>query len=60
MKKIRKFASMAFAGAGGLIGSYAVVFRVIDLISYQEFKGAALLASGLLGAAFAIEKLTVK
>lgn len=55
-KKIVKY----MYSAGAVIGTNAVLFRVVDLIDYSEMKLAALIAMGLLGTAFAIEKLAIK
>lgn len=39
------------------IGLYSGLFRTIDLITYSEFKSAALLAIGISGIAYVISKL---
>ena len=46
--------------SGAMIGVNAVIFRVVDLVSYSEMKIAVLVALALLGTARAIEKLTTK
>lgn len=57
---MKKNITRVCGGAGAVIGANAVVFRVIDLISYSEMKMAMLLALAMLGTAYAIEKLITK
>jgi hypothetical protein len=55
--KIKNIIVNSLYSAGVGLGMYAALFRTVEVITYSEFKGAALLALGLCGAAFAIAKL---
>ena len=54
-----KFVATLYAAGVGT-GLYAGLFRTIEIISYSEFKGAALVAGGLCCAAFALSKISIK
>ena len=60
MKKLQDIINNGFYLAWVAIGLSAIAGRTIEIITYSEFKGAALVAGGLLCAAYAIEKITAK
>ena len=56
MNKVKRYLVVGLNGAGAVIGSNAVVFRVLDLISYSEMKKAMLIALVMLGMAVTVTK----
>ena len=53
---MKKFMVNTLYTAGVGIGIYAALFRTIEIITYSEFKVAAILTVGLCSGAFALSR----